>query len=109
TLRQIAGRLLLANIREQEAREEAEAANRAKDQFLATVSHEMRTPLSAILGWCTILSGPARQSVDRGLQIIEQNARAQLQLVEDLLDAAQLASSALAIQSGLVQLDEGVQ
>lgn len=109
TLRQIAGRLLLANIREQEAREEAEAANRAKDQFLATVSHEMRTPLNAIVGWCRILSGPARQSVDRGLQIIQQNARAQLKLVEDLLDAARLASSTLAIQPAVVQLDEVVQ
>jgi len=108
TLRQIAGRLLLANIREQEAREQAEAANRAKDQFLATVSHEMRTPLNAILGWCTLLTGPVKTSIEHGVHVIRQNARAQLKLVEDLLDAARLASSTLTIQPAVVQLGEVV-
>src|SRR5205823_1248948 len=77
--------------------------------FLTTVSHEMRTPLNAILGWCTLLTGPAKTAVDRGLHVIQQNARAQLKLVEDLLDAARLASSTLAIQPAVVQLDEVVQ
>src|SRR6266550_1376100 len=55
TLREINSRLLIAGIREQEAREEAEQANLAKEEFLANVSHELRTPLSSILGWSRIL------------------------------------------------------
>jgi signal transduction histidine kinase len=109
TMRQIAGRLLLASIREQEAREDAEVANRAKDQFLAMVSHELRTPLNAILGWCAILTRPPRESVDHGVQVIQQNAKAQLKLVEDLLDAVRLASSTLAIQPAVVNLGNVVQ
>jgi signal transduction histidine kinase len=109
TMRQIAGRLLLASIREQEAREDAEAANRAKDQFLAMASHELRTPLNAILGWCAILTRPGRESVDHGLQVIQQNAKAQLTLVEDLLDAVRLASSTLAIHPAVVHLGDVVQ
>src|SRR5437773_52187 len=81
TLRRIAGRLLVANIHEQEAREEAETANRAKDQFLAMVSHELRAPLDVILGWCALLRGPRPESLDRGLEVIQQNATAQLKLV----------------------------
>lgn len=85
--------------RERAARLEAERASQVKDRFLATLSHELRTPLTAILGWCAILratdlSGEA----DRGLEIIERNARAQARLVEDLLDATR-------IQTGALQLD----
>ena len=109
TMHQIAGRLLLASIREQEAREDAEAANRAKDQFLAMASHELRTPLNAILGWCAILTRPGHESVDHGLHVIQQNAKAQLKLVEDLLDAVRLASSTLAIQPAVVDLGDVVQ
>jgi signal transduction histidine kinase len=109
SMRQIAGRLLLANIREQEAREEAEAANRAKDQFLAMVSHELRNPLNAILGWCAMLNRPGHGSIEHGLRVIERNATAQLKLVEDLLDAVRLASSTLAIQPAAVDLGGIVQ
>jgi signal transduction histidine kinase len=108
-MRQIAGRLLVAGLREQEARESAEAANRAKDQFLAMVSHDLRTPLNAILGWCAMLMGPMPGSVERGLHVIRQNATAQLKLVEDLLDAVRLGSSTLVIQPTEVQLGEVVQ
>jgi signal transduction histidine kinase len=108
-MRDIAGRLLVANIREQEAREAAEAANRAKDQFLAMVSHELRTPLNAILGWCAMLKAPNEQTLDRGLRTIERNARAQLTLVEDLLDAARLTSATLTIEPAVTSLPDVVQ
>jgi signal transduction histidine kinase len=88
TLREIAGRLLLASIREQRARDEAETANRAKDQFLAMVSHELRTPLNAIVGWSAMLKQRPDGSPEHGLEVIQRNAEALLKLVEDLLDAA---------------------
>jgi len=109
TLRRIAGRLLVANIHEQEAREGAEAANRAKDQFLAMVSHELRAPLNIIVGWCAILRGSQAGSVDRGLDVIQQNATAQLKLVEDLLDAVRVSSSTLAIHPTVMSLADVVQ
>ena len=109
TLRRIAGRLLIANIQEQEAREGAEAANRAKDQFLAMVSHELRAPLNVILGWCAILKRPDPGSMDRGLEVIQHNAMAQLKLVEDLLDAVRLSSSTLAIQPGPTNLGDVIR
>jgi signal transduction histidine kinase len=64
---------------------------RVKEEFLATVSHELRTPLNAILGWTELLRMPRAvgpQQVDRGLEVIERNARRQLALVEELLAAA---------------------
>ena len=103
-LREISGRLLLVSLREQEAREAAEAANRAKDQFLATLSHELRTPLHAILGWCHMLLGKPGAPVQRGLEVIERNARAQLKLIEDLLDAARVTAETLTIQHARVDL-----
>jgi len=65
-----------------------------KDEFLATLSHELRTPLSAILGWSQVLRRGSRDGADlqRGLQTIERNARAQAQLIEDLLDMSRITS-----------------
>jgi signal transduction histidine kinase len=76
---------------EDEARHQAEA-NRMKDEFLATVSHELRTPLNAILGWSHM---PVRGRLDEkntahGLEVIERNARAQNQLIADLLDISRI-------------------
>ena len=105
-MREISGRLLLATIREQEARDEAEAANRAKDRFLATVSHELRTPLNAILGWCSILAERRDETPDRGLIVIQRNARALLKLVEELLDAARVTADTLSIQPSLINVTE---
>jgi PAS domain S-box-containing protein len=79
---------------ERTAREEAERTSRIKDEFLATLSHELRTPLNAILGWSQIMKqrvgDPAE--VERGLSVIERNARAQAQIIEDLLDMSRIIS-----------------
>lgn len=81
-----------------EAREQAEAANRMKDQFLATLSHELRTPLNAILGWTQLLSVSQetgeieRDELAEALEVIERNAKVQAQLIEDLLDISRIIS-----------------
>ena len=97
--------------KEQSARREAEAANRAKDDFLATVSHELRTPLTAILGWAHMLQSerlpPDR--VKHAVTVIERAARAQRQLIEDLLDVSRIASNRLQIAREPVRLGEIVE
>jgi signal transduction histidine kinase len=103
-LREIAGRLLIVSLREQEARERAETAWRARDQLLATISHELRTPLTAILGWCAALAAHPEQSALHGLDVIARNAGAQLKLVDDLLDAARTTSATLSIHPAAVSL-----
>jgi signal transduction histidine kinase/CheY-like chemotaxis protein len=78
----------------QKSRIDAENANRLKDEFLATVSHELRTPLNAILGWVVMLRQarfePSR--VASILEIVERNARAQAQLIADVLDISRMIS-----------------
>jgi PAS domain S-box-containing protein len=87
---------------ERAARGEAERVSRLKDEFLATLSHELRTPLNAILGWSqilrTTLADDAAGDLRDGLEIIERNARAQTQIIEDLLDMGRIIS-------GKVRLD----
>jgi signal transduction histidine kinase/CheY-like chemotaxis protein len=85
-------KVLLEN--ERLARAEAERTSQMKDEFLATLSHELRTPLSAILGWAQVLRRGSRDQNDlqKGLQTIERNARAQAQLIEDLLDMSRITS-----------------
>jgi PAS domain S-box-containing protein len=85
---------------ERAARNEAERLGRMKDEFLATLSHELRTPLNAVLGWTILLRRLAPGSPDhvKGLETIERNARAQAQIIEDLLDMSRIIS-------GKVQLD----
>jgi signal transduction histidine kinase/CheY-like chemotaxis protein len=80
--------------REHAARAEAEHANAMKDEFLATLSHELRTPLGAILGWTQILRQNEELPSDfqKGLQVIERNARVQTQIIEDLLDMSRIIS-----------------
>src|SRR5262249_27494420 len=75
---------------EKEAREQAEAASRIKDQFLATISHELRTPLTAIIGWVRmiIMSQLSESQTRHALDVIEQNARTQSRLVDDILDTS---------------------
>jgi len=85
---------------EREARAEAERNSQMKDEFLATLSHELRTPLTAILGWSQVLRRGSRDEADlhRGLQTIERNARAQAQLIEDLLDMSSIASGKVRLE-----------
>ena len=79
---------------------QAEAANRSKDQFLATLSHELRTPLNAILGWIFLMKQDAVQlEVQKeGLAVIERNARAQSNLIADLLDISRIVSGKLRLE-----------
>jgi signal transduction histidine kinase/CheY-like chemotaxis protein len=79
------------------ARDEAEHLSSLKDEFLATLSHELRTPLNAMLGWAAMLQRGAKDeaTLKRGLDTIERNARAQGQLIEDLLDMSRIVSGTL--------------
>ena len=93
--------------RERTAREEAERANRMKDEFLATLSHELRTPMTAILGWARMLrSNQDSEDVARGLEIIERNARTQSQIIEDLLDMSRIISGKVRLDVQQVDLHE---
>ena len=84
---------------ERAARAEAERASRMKDEFLATLSHELRTPLNAILGWSQILRDAANlKEVREGIEVIERNARAQTQIIEDLLDMSRIISGKVRIE-----------
>lgn len=74
----------------QRDRAKAEAANRVKDEFLAVLSHELRSPLNPILGWTKLLRSQRLDptKVDQALETIERNAKLQAQLIEDLLDVS---------------------
>jgi signal transduction histidine kinase len=97
---------MLAN--EQASRRDAEAANRAKDVFLATLSHEMRTPLNAIVGWLSILRNEdfERQHLQEGLRVIERNTKAQVQLIDDVLDVSRIVSGKLRVDIRPCELTE---
>jgi PAS domain S-box-containing protein len=96
---------------EVEARKSAEDANRLKDDFLAMISHELRAPLTAILGWAQMLRSGAldRASAERALLTIERNAQSQAHLVGDLLDASRIATGKLNIERKPVELRSVVE
>jgi signal transduction histidine kinase/ActR/RegA family two-component response regulator len=92
---------------QQMARVAAEKALRAKDEFLSTVSHEIRNPLNAVLGWTRILLD--RKEVDpevlaRALRVIDRNAALQARMIDDLLDVARIASGKLRLEMQTVDL-----
>ena len=89
-----------------DAREDAETANRLKDEFLATLSHELRTPLNAILGWTTMLRDGNVQPrhVMRALDTIHRNATAQVQIVNDLLDISRIVRGNVQLAPRLMSL-----
>lgn len=93
-------------IREQTARQEAEAANRMKDEFLAVLSHELRTPLTSMLGWSKILRAKKldEKATSRALEAIERNAISQMQLIEDILDVSRIIRGQLRLNVSAVNL-----
>ena len=90
---------------EQQARIRAEEASRMKDEFLATVSHELRSPLNAILGWVNLLRGGklSNEASLRALATIEISARTQNRLVSDLLDVSRIITGKLRLNVSLVK------
>jgi len=82
------------------AREEADRANEAKDRFIAVLSHDLRTPLTAILGWTRILQDRAanERMVLKGAEVIERSASIQLGLIENLLDISRINSGKLQLE-----------
>ncbi|GAB4380921.1 MAG: response regulator [Elainellaceae cyanobacterium] len=93
-------------MREQVARQEAEAANRMKDEFIAILSHELRTPLNSILGWSRLLHSRKcdESMVSRAIDIIERNAKSQAKLIEDILDVSQIVRGKLQLNCYPVNL-----
>ncbi len=91
---------LIALEAERVARREAEEASRAKDTFLATLSHELRTPMTSILGWSSMLNGGMLDEslAATAIQIIEQSAKTQAQLIDDLLDVSRIVAGKLALE-----------
>ena len=86
-------------VAERLARESAEEANRAKDEFLATLSHELRQPLMAIQGWMDVLRhGLAGREALHALDIIEHNTLAQRRLIDDLLDTARIVTGRFSVE-----------
>jgi signal transduction histidine kinase len=93
-------------LEKQKAREEAELANRTKDEFIAVVSHELRSPLNAIVGWTKLLKNRKFDPVifSCGLETIERNTQSQVQLIEDLLDISRMVRGNLRLTMSSVNL-----
>ena len=84
---------------EQTARKAAENANRIKDEFLAVLSHELRSPLNPILGWSKLLQTKKldEKTIPQALKTIERNAKLQAQLIEDLLDISRILQGKISL------------
>ncbi|MEH2314697.1 MAG: response regulator [Nostoc sp.] len=96
---------------EQTARAEAEAANRIKDEFLAVLSHELRSPLNPILGWAKLLQSRKFDDIalQKALETIERNAKLQAELIEDLLDVSRILQGKLNLKMIPVNLASTIQ
>src|SRR5665213_1496176 len=110
-MREANARLVVGTVRAHTMTEDAEQANRLKDEFLATVSHELRTPLNAILGWARMLEAkqlpPDR--TEKGIETIERNALALAHIIDDLLDVSRIAAGTLRLAPQPVDLVAVVQ
>ena len=98
-------------VRERAARADAEKANRLKDEFLATLSHELRTPLNAVIGWSRILKTGRldEESSVHAMEVIERNAWAQKQIIEDILDVSRVITGKLQLHLAPVDLIEVIK
>lgn len=96
--------------RERAVRQEAEQASRLKDEFLATLSHELRSPLNAIVGWVHIARRHAGDNAEltRSLDTIERNVRAQTQIVNDLLDMSRIMTGQVRLDMQTIDLRDAV-
>jgi PAS domain S-box-containing protein len=110
-LRKNEARLQQLYAQEQAARAQAEEASRLKDEFLATISHELRTPLTALLGYAHLLQSRKRDEayIAHTLEKIVRSAKAQAQIVDDLLDASRIITGMLRIETAPLDLTEVVQ
>jgi signal transduction histidine kinase/ActR/RegA family two-component response regulator len=96
---------------ERAARRDAEAASRAKDEFLTTISHELRTPLTPIIGWIHMIRNgllPDKESM-HGLEVIEKNSHSLKRLINDLLDMSAILSGKMRVEQKLVALGSAVR
>ncbi|MBW4600233.1 MAG: response regulator [Calothrix sp. FI2-JRJ7] len=100
-----------AEIKLREQKAELEELNRVKDEFLAVLSHELRSPLNAILGWSKILRGRNvdKATLDRALETIERNAKLQTQLIEDLLDVSRIIRGKLSLKAHKTNLVPAIE
>jgi PAS domain S-box-containing protein len=97
---------------EQALRQQAEEASRLKDEFLATVSHELRTPLNSILGWAQMLQNGRltdEETKAKAIETIERSARAQAQLIEDILDVSRIVTGKVRLNVAQFDLPPVVQ
>jgi signal transduction histidine kinase len=93
-----------AAIENARAYKQARDANRIKDEFLATMSHELRTPLNAILGWSSLLRTRPDLDVKKAIETIDRNARAQVRLIEEVLDISRIMSGKLKLDLKAIDL-----
>jgi PAS domain S-box-containing protein len=96
---------------EHTARKQAESANRVKDEFIATLSHELRTPLTPILGWTQLLRNRTTDpsAIERGLDVIEHNARSQAKLIDDLLDLSRIVTGKMQVKMQSTEIQQIVR
>jgi PAS domain S-box-containing protein len=96
-------------VSERRARDESERQSRIKDEFLATLSHELRTPMNAILGWLSMLDkGDAVRDPAQAMAAIQRNASIQAKLIEDLLEMNKLTSGTVRLELAPVDLGTAV-